>query len=447
MMRRDLQQRRQRGGRIGQRLRLQLREPHRRAALAGGRAQIEQAAAADGALAGSVAQHEAIPGSRGDRMLQYQLHEAALSGRDRATLQQHDSGADFCRGMKQPDRHPLHDGLRLRRQPSQLGIDAVARRMQRGIEHDVAARNGVPGDAIAGEIQRATLAGRAALARPVLRVDRANPRRQPRRRDRDAVIDRDRARQHGAGHHRAGAGQRERTVHRQPETAVGGTRTELARDLQQLRAQCRNAFAGRNGDGNDARRGEPGRLQYVGNFLRDLLLPRDIDQIGLGQRDNAAFDVEQVDDGEVFAGLRLDAVIGGNHQHHEIDAGGPRQHVVDEAFMAGHIDEAEHRTVGIRQIGEAEIDRDAARLLFRQPVGLDAGQRAHQRGLAVIDMAGGADDHGDGSGSGSGSGSRARCSASAISAGVRTARVGSRNFAASELLPARARSSQTNACK
>ena len=48
-----------------------------------------------------------------------------------------------------------------------------------------------------------------------------------------------------------------------------------------------------------------------------------------------------------------------------------------------------------RQIGEAEVDRDAARLLLLQAVGVDAGQRAHQRGLAVVDVAGGADDHGD----------------------------------------------------
>ena len=48
-----------------------------------------------------------------------------------------------------------------------------------------------------------------------------------------------------------------------------------------------------------------------------------------------------------------------------------------------------------RQIGKAEIDRDAARFLLLQAIGIDAGQRAHQRGLAVIDMAGGADDHGD----------------------------------------------------
>ena len=46
-----------------------------------------------------------------------------------------------------------------------------------------------------------------------------------------------------------------------------------------------------------------------------------------------------------------------------------------------------------RQIGKAEIDRDAARLLFLQPVAVDAGQRFDQRRLAVIDVAGRADDH------------------------------------------------------
>ena len=46
-----------------------------------------------------------------------------------------------------------------------------------------------------------------------------------------------------------------------------------------------------------------------------------------------------------------------------------------------------------RQIGEAEIDGDAARFFLLQPVAIDAGQGFDQRGLAVIDMAGGADDH------------------------------------------------------
>ena len=45
------------------------------------------------------------------------------------------------------------------------------------------------------------------------------------------------------------------------------------------------------------------------------------------------------------------------------------------------------------EVGEAQVDRDAARLLLGQAVGVDAGQRAHQRRLAVVDVARGADDH------------------------------------------------------
>ena len=39
----------------------------------------------------------------------------------------------------------------------------------------------------------------------------------------------------------------------------------------------------------------------------------------------------------------------------------------------------------------AEVDRDAARLLLGQPVGVLAGERAHEPRLAVVDVAGGAD--------------------------------------------------------
>jgi hypothetical protein len=46
------------------------------------------------------------------------------------------------------------------------------------------------------------------------------------------------------------------------------------------------------------------------------------------------------------------------------------------------------------EMREAQIDGDAAALLFFQAVGINAGQGFDQRGLAVIDVAGGADDDG-----------------------------------------------------
>ena len=47
---------------------------------------------------------------------------------------------------------------------------------------------------------------------------------------------------------------------------------------------------------------------------------------------------------------------------------------------------------GKLQVGKAEVDGDSARLLFRQAVGIGAGQRFHERALAVIDVTGGGDD-------------------------------------------------------
>ena len=61
--------------------------------------------------------------------------------------------------------------------------------------------------------------------------------------------------------------------------------------------------------------------------------------------------------------------------------------------MAGNVDEANDVVARCRKIGEAEIDRHAPRLLFLEPIRVDARQRLHQRRLAVIDMSSRADDH------------------------------------------------------
>ena len=202
----------------------------------------------------------------------------------------------------------------------------------------------------------------------------------------------------------------ERTIDREPETFRCRPRPDGVRRVEQLFAQCVGAFAGQSRDRDDLGAIQAGALQElrdVGQHFRLLLRRGEVD---FGECDDTAGDAEQIDDGEMLAGLRHDAVVGGDHQQHEIDAGGAGQHVVDEFFVARHVDEAEHGTVQRRQIGEAEIDGNAARLFFFQPVGIDAGQRAHQRGLAVIDVAGGSDDHD----AGSGKDAAARRSASAI---------------------------------
>src|SRR5262249_41047488 len=70
---------------------------------------------------------------------------------------------------------------------------------------------------------------------------------------------------------------------------------------------------------------------------------------------------------------------------------GPGQHVLDKALVAGHVDDAEPEIPQIED-GEADVDGDAPGFLLRQAVAVDAGQGFDERGLAVVDVAGGAGD-------------------------------------------------------
>jgi hypothetical protein len=86
------------------------------------------------------------------------------------------------------------------------------------------------------------------------------------------------------------------------------------------------------------------------------------------------------------------AFIRRNHQHHRGNAAGTGKHVPNEERVPWHIHEADAQRRSIRRVGvqrsESEIDGDSTPLLFRQPIGINAGQRANKCCLAVIDMAG-----------------------------------------------------------
>ena len=51
-------------------------------------------------------------------------------------------------------------------------------------------------------------------------------------------------------------------------------------------------------------------------------------------------DAEQVEDRQVLARLRHDALVGGDDQQREVDAAGAGEHVLDEALVARHVDDA-----------------------------------------------------------------------------------------------------------
>ena len=282
--------------------------------------------------------------------------------------------------------------------------------MQGGIEGHVAAAHG--GALDAGEVQGAALAGEATLGRVVLRVEGAHARRETGGAQRHAVTDRDGARQHRAGDDRPGPGQHEGAVDREAETARAVARRQGGAFGLQRRLQGLHVLARHRRDRQDGGVGEGSAGEGRADLGLDGGAAPGVGEIGLGQDHEAAAEPEQVRDGEVFARLGHDAVVGRHDQHQEVDAGRARHHGADEAFVARHVDEAQGVAVARRQIGEAEVDGDAALLLLGQPIGVGARKGPHQRGLAVVDVPGRADDQA----LPPGSGAAARRSASAMPA-------------------------------
>src|SRR5690606_9830654 len=92
------------------------------------------------------------------------------------------------------------------------------------------------------------------------------------------------------------------------------------------------------------------------------------DEVDLGDGDDAAADAEQVDDREVLAGLRHDALVGGDDEKDDVDAGGPREHVADERLVPGDVDDGQLLPGREAEVGEAEIDGDAAAPLLGKAV-------------------------------------------------------------------------------
>src|SRR5205814_3715028 len=106
---------------------------------------------------------------------------------------------------------------------------------------------------------------------------------------------------------------------------------------------------------------------------------------------DAAPHAEQLDDGEMLLRLRHDAFVGGDDEQGDVDPGRAGEHILDECLMAGNVDDARLDSAGQWERSKTEINGDAAALLFFPPIGINPGERLHQRGLAVVNMSRGTD--------------------------------------------------------
>ena len=99
----------------------------------------------------------------------------------------------------------------------------------------------------------------------------------------------------------------------------------------------------------------------------------------------------------MLAGLGHGPLIGSDDEEGEVDTAGAGEHVLDEALVAGDVDDAYVASRGQGEPGEAEVDGKAALLLLAETVRVDVGEGAHESALAVVDVTSGTNDvHGRG---------------------------------------------------
>ena len=184
----------------------------------------------------------------------------------------------------------------------------------------------------------------------------------------------------------ADAAQGEDAVDEQPRRAAGVTRRHGVGGSAEGGSKQVEPRPGLRADGHDLGAGH----ELTRLFHRDLERLR-VDQIGLRHRDDAALDAEQAQDGEMLERLRSGALRRVDDEQEEVDPGRAGDHRAHEALVAGHVDERQAAPVRQLEWRVAEVDRDPAPLLLGQPVRVLAGQRPHERRLAVVDVPRGAD--------------------------------------------------------
>jgi hypothetical protein len=220
----------------------------------------------------------------------------------------------------------------------------------------------------------------------------AHPRFMLARPNHQHVVNRKRALHQRTGDDRAVTGQRERAIDRQIRRRMLRARRQgdergMNRRTQRIEPGAglrrhrddRRVFGDRSGDGRTHARAREVAFALVG-------------EIRLGENDDRRRDREQREDREVLEGLRTRSLVCGDNEQQHVHPGRAGKHIVHEAFVTRHVDEARFDAVGKAQMREAEIERHAAPALFFPAIGLGSGECAHQRRFAVIDVAGRADD-------------------------------------------------------
>jgi hypothetical protein len=361
---------------------------------------IEHPSAADRGRGGEPTDEDAVAAHRDDRRGQSDLDPSGFARRD-SRIDERSRRSDDLRGMEMNA-----DGERLERareRDGRIGEHPPAHQQATGRAQRARFRELHPPRQLRqvrpGELERGALAG-SGSSRMSVYLHRASAHAQTSRQQLQLVAGSDRAGKQRAGDDDTLAFDQKSPVDGQ---TCGIGEADRRRQFRSLPAESvderRHPFAGERGEGKDRGTGETRLREELVELERDELGGLRVDGVDLVEGDDQHRQLEQLRDRQVLAGLCLDPLVGGDDQEQDAHAAQTCQGVVEKALMSGDVDEGElHRFIAAGEarrgkVGEAEIEGDAAALLLRQAIAVDAGHGAHQCRLAVVDVPRRTDQH------------------------------------------------------
>ena len=357
------------------------------------RLRIQHHPATDGRQGRVETQHQPIPPGRGQGFLQIELDQTRARARGaahRLLIQQHQACEHLAAGVVHVHALAVLDDARIMGHDVEPHVQATGD-LNGLVGHDlVAALHLVLLDAVQGQGQ--ALARGAVLVPAPVHLDFAHPHGRAGGLDRQLVALLHRTAPAGAGDHDPGAGQGEDPVHGQAEGALLGPDRQGQGFAPQGTLENLESRARVGGNRHH-------RLAFqerAGHQLDGLLAGHGheilVHHVGLGDDYHAALHAQRVEDLQMLHRLGHDPLVGSHHQESQVHAAGAGDHLLDELLVPGHVDHAQLDAAAQVELGETQLDADAPLLLLLEAVGVGAGQRGDQGGLAVVNVAGGAED-------------------------------------------------------
>jgi hypothetical protein len=368
---------------------LQLLEHRRLPASMTPRVRLDDAAAADGHARRGQPQHEQVAPRERHVVLQPDLDPGLFARLELVAIQQRQLAQRLGGARVEAHLGVVADRPRVPDQ-AQMGVDGAGRLETARARQHLSPPQVLDGQA--AQVDRRPGTGRDGFQLLAVALQPAHAGPQPTRLDLQLLAQVQLAIDQRAGDDGAEAGDGEDAVDRQARPAGVGARALPGQQVLDDLDELVEPHPGRGRAGDDGHAAQGGGAQELLDVGLDQVEPLVVDQVALGQGHQAVGDAEQVEDGHVLARLGHDALVGGDHQQGDVDAADAGEHVVDEALVAGHVDDGDLDPVRQPQPGEAEVDGHAALLLLLEPVGVDAGEGADEGRLAVVDVAGRADD-------------------------------------------------------